>query len=527
MSERISGLKEPNSRPDIVLVNSPINDYKRIPKPDTEELPAFGLAHIATECEAAGFNVGVLDAETLALTPEETAKTLNEVNPKWVGINMLTPTYSLARRIVVNLREDIPVIAGAAHAKALPEKVLRDPLIGEKIKVISLEDGEFITRGLLENISPEDMEGVAYLDHHGDLIIKPYDTQNKWIPRNLDGLHFADRKFLPGDPFESQGRRETNIVGSRGCPFNCSFCAGAREMLMFGVRNRTPQNLINELAVLKEQDINSVRFIDDLFLANKKRMAGFFKNMIETGLNNHFVWDATGRVNTLSKLDDNTAEMMALSGCREIAIGIESASPRVLQLMDKSIDPDMVVETVSKLSKVGIRIKGYFILGYPSETKYEMGKTVEFMHNLRSLARNTIYDNPITPQGTVNMGQFRGSMFEFRPYPGTPIYNFITGKSEWPEEFRAPGREIPIYSEDDVINSFRPVYMDGLEERQKHNYTTDHPFTEAMPYEIQEMIADAMITQREDMEKHGEYLPGIRVKSNHGTVYSSREVESH
>lgn len=94
----ITGLKDENSRPDLILINSPINDYSQLNRPDTEQLPAFGLAYIATECESAGFNVGVLDVETLAMSPEDAARVLNEIRPKWVGINLLTPTYALAKR---------------------------------------------------------------------------------------------------------------------------------------------------------------------------------------------------------------------------------------------------------------------------------------------------------------------------------------------------------------------------------------------------------------------------------------------
>lgn len=519
----IAGLKEPEQRPDLILVNSPINDYTRIPKPDTEELPAFGLAHIATECEVAGFNVGVLDAETLAMTPEQTAKVINRVKPKWVGVNMLTPTFSLARRIVANIDSDIPVIAGAAHAKAMPEQVLRDPVIGKKIKAIALEDGEYIVRGILQNVEPQDMGGVAYIDHHDRFIQKPFDVENKWIPQNLDLLHFADRKFLPGDPFESQGKTETNSVCNRGCAFNCKFCAGARDMLMFGIRSRSIDNILSEMQMLREQGVNAIRYIDDLFLANKRKMAEFFNGMVNSKMNQDFVWDATGRVNTLSTMDNDLLSQMAVSGCREVSIGVESGSQRVLNLMDKSITPDMVRETVRKLSSVGIRVKGYFILGYPSEQVAEMDETVDFMHELRQLSRETAHANPLTPNGTKNTAQFRGSMFEFRPYPGTPVFNYLTGKTPWPNDYWQDQKLAMTFTEDELLLSFRPVFMDGLEVRQKHNFTTDHPFSEALPYQIQDFISSAMITQRQDINEHGEYLPDLR---SSGTVYRSKEVES-
>ncbi len=507
----ISGLKEPQQKADLILVNSPINDYTNINRPDTEELPAFGLAYIATECERVGYNVGVLDVETQALSPETAARILNEANPRWIGINLLTPTYSLAKRILKNVNPSIAVAVGAAHAKALPEKVLRDPDIGRKIKVLALEDGEYVMRGLLKDVEPRQMSGIAYIDEKtGEFVERRTDPDKLWIPWNIDELSYADRKFLPNDPFLSEGRTETNMVGSRGCPFNCRFCAGAREMMLFGVRNRTPQNMIGELEMLRDQSVNAVRFLDDLFLANRKRMEGFLTHMIQTGLNSDFVWDATGRANILSMLGTDIMNMIALSGCREISMGIESAVPRVLGVMDKKVTPEMVEESVAKLASVGIRTKGYFILGTPSETREEMEQTIAFMHRLRQVTRDAVARNPITPSGKTNNAQFRGSMFEFRPYPGTALYNYITGIESWPEGIWGNPQRSYMYSEEEILRGFQPVLLEGLEERQKHNYTTDLAFSDIKPSEIQGLIADAMTLQRRDMLALGEYLPGVK-----------------
>ena len=521
----ISGLQSPENRPDLLLVNSPINDYTNVVRPDTEQLPAFGLAHIATECERAGYNVGVVDAEAHALSPELAAQVINEVKPKFVGINMLTPTFPLAKRILTNLNRDIPVAAGGAHAKAMPERILRDVEIGGRIITLALEDGEYIMRGILDGVSPQSMGGVAFLKDNGDFVEVRHDVEDKWVPKDLDKMFFADRKFLPLDPFPSQGKLETNMVGSRGCPFNCRFCAGASDQLLFGVRNRTPNNLVAELSELQDQGINAVRFIDDLFLANKKRMTGFFTQMIETGLSSHYSWDATGRVNTLSKLDDEMLSLIARSGAREISIGAESAVPRILDIHDKSITPDMVTTTVAKLASVGIRTKAYFILGSPTETAEEMEQTVNFMHYLRRVARQAVAENPTTPSGGINTAQCRGSMFEFRPYPGTTLYDYVTGKLPWPNDNSLNGRIKYMYTEDEILHGFQPVLMEGLEERQKHNYTTSLPFSEVTPSEIQAMIANAMKVQRDEMIREGEYLPGIK-RASSGQALFSREVES-
>ncbi|MDO8498265.1 MAG: radical SAM protein [bacterium] len=498
----IWGLEETVQRPDLLLINSPLNDRLSSMGSDAEMLPPIGLAHIATECEAGGFTVGLIDPETSCLTPESTARLVNAINPRWVGINLLTPTYGLARRIVANLKPEILVVAGGAHAKALPEKTLRDPFIGRKLKIIALEDGEFIARGLLQGVPREEMRGVAYINQDGEFVISPSDFARRWVPMDLDLLHHANKKFLPQDPFYAEGRLETNISTSRGCCFNCAFCAGARESLLFGMRSRSIGSVLDELIELREQGISAVRFIDDLFLADKIKVRKFSEAMIDTGLAQDFVWDATGRANIIAGLDKQMCQLLALSGCREVAIGVESGSERILKIVRKKIKPEMVVDTVSKLAEVGIRTKGYFILGFPSETREEMQRTVYFMCQLRDIVQEVAISNPYTPLGKQNRARFRGSMFEFRPYPGTFIYKCLIGDQAWPSEICNYGFRPDIYSEDDILSSFNPVHIENLETRQHHNYGINAPLADGvLPYEIQDMISEAMQAQQADTKQ--------------------------
>ncbi|MFA6076469.1 MAG: radical SAM protein [Candidatus Paceibacterota bacterium] len=510
-SPLIYGLQRPNDKPDLILVNSPIRDYTDEERQETEQLPAIGLGYIATVCEKAGFNVGLLDVEVNGLSPEKAAEIINESNPRWVGVNMLTPTFPLAKRIIANINKGIQIEVGAAHSKALSEKILRDSEIGHKIDLIVLEDGELISKGLLEGKNPSEMGGVAYIDKSsGQYIEHRGDPEGKWIPKDLDALPYLNRKFFKNGIIKSEGRLEANIVGSRGCPFSCPFCAGAKEMLIFGIRQRSIENIVQEIKNLKEQGVTAIRFIDDLFLSSPARIKQFFKLMTEAGLNEHVVWDATGRANILSKLDKETLELMARSGAREISIGVESGSQRMLDLMNKGIKPEMVRSAIVNLASVGIRTKTYFMLGIPSETEEEAKESVAFMHELRNLARKTVAENPLTPTGKQNEAQSRGSMFIFRPYPGTPFSEQLQGKKEWPEG-TWKNSEQPLFTEEEILESFHPTTIKpGLEVRQKHSFSTTLQLGPLEPSKIQEMVDGAMLAQKEDMVIHGEYLPGIK-----------------
>jgi hypothetical protein len=80
---------------DLVLVNTPLRDYGSTPRIKHSTLPVLGLGYIATVAAEAGFNVGVLDAEANGMSFTEVADSINSINPRWVGFNLLAPTSSV------------------------------------------------------------------------------------------------------------------------------------------------------------------------------------------------------------------------------------------------------------------------------------------------------------------------------------------------------------------------------------------------------------------------------------------------
>src|ERR1700730_5914388 len=78
---------------DAIFVNTPLRDYCKKPRYNDFTLPVLGLGYIATVAADQGLNVGVLDGEALGLGFAEIAGEINRRNPRWVGFNLLAPTY--------------------------------------------------------------------------------------------------------------------------------------------------------------------------------------------------------------------------------------------------------------------------------------------------------------------------------------------------------------------------------------------------------------------------------------------------
>lgn len=397
---------EPGRPLDAVFINSPLKDYDESPRRNDFTLPVLGLGYLATCASKAGFNVGVLDAEALGLGVWKIANMTNEASPRWVGLDLLAPTYRNSVKILRQISPDIQVMLGGHQAKAMPNEILCDKLI-PRIDAMVLGEGEFRVQAVLEDAARrERLPHVFWRSSSGETKegkeVSPQEKSHYLAP-DIDRLPFIDRRFLVQDPFKAEdGRIEANLVGSRGCPYDCSFCGAAKSFNPdISIRTRSPDNIIAEMDQLaNEQSVTAFRFVDDLFLAQAPFMRRCLPRLIEAGVGDKWVWDATGRINVLSNEDEALLSLIKDAGCREIALGIESGSARMLKYIDKHIRPEMTLKAVKALTARGIHVKGYFILGFPTETEADMNSTIALVHQLWDSTEN-------------DTGRFRCPMREF------------------------------------------------------------------------------------------------------------------
>ena len=125
--------------------------------------------------------------------------------------------------------------------------------------------------------------------------------------------------------------------------------------------------------------------------------------MINSGLNKKINWVATARVDTL---DEELVKIMKQSGCSLLAIGFESGSQESLDKMNKKTTVEQNLNAAKLCKKYGIRILGYFLVGFPWETKQHLEAT-----------RKHIFD--------INADYIEISVIV--PYYKTPIYSQIYG----------------------------------------------------------------------------------------------------
>ncbi|WP_433270783.1 B12-binding domain-containing radical SAM protein [Actinosynnema sp. CS-041913] len=438
---------------DALLVNAPLRDYAERPRVNDFTLPVLGMAYLATYAAAQGFNVGVLDAEAHGLRIDHTADIVNHAAPRWVGFNLLAPTYSVSARIAAALDPAIKVMLGGHQARAMPEHILADPRMS-RCAALVVGEGETRVAALLhDHRARTDLPQVMWLDpvRRTPVAGSAPGTAHHLAP-DIDALPFVDRRYLAQDPHHEADRWEANMVGARGCPYNCSFCGAAVSANPdVSIRTRRPDNIIAEMRQLRDGGVTAFRFVDDLFLGAKRVIDRMMTAFTAEHVGDWAVWDATGRINVLHRASDATLDTLASNGLREVALGIESGSDRMLTLIDKRIDSAMTRQVVRRLTERGINVKGYFILGFPTETQHEVDTTVHLVHELWNLADRL-------------PGHFRASVFEYRPYPGTPDWHRLIATGRYTAD------QLLDYTAVDLTDN---GVDESMRERDEFNFSTN------------------------------------------------------
>jgi anaerobic magnesium-protoporphyrin IX monomethyl ester cyclase len=450
MTKIVHGLDE--SLPaDALFINVPLWNYDVIPREDYEVLPPLGIGYLATYAQFKGFNVGVIDAEAQGLGFSEIIEAVKKCEPRFVGINVLTPVRPVALKLIALLPQDITLLIGAMHSTALPQDTVTEFSEIHPKTILFVSEAEIAVTKIISGKKPEDVPGVCWIE----------DNQYRFTPGSLiidklDEVPFLDRKFLPNDPHVDRrtGMVESIILSSRGCPFTCTYCAGSRKTLGTPIRKVSAYFVAQEIAQLQEKyGVKAIRFIDDLMIISERRVRSIMDELDRLGV--HVMWDATGRADIMSRFSSEFYDYMVDHGLHEVAIGIESGAERIRKQIHKQVDETQIWTTVQELIKRNVMVKGYLIVGLPSETAEETAQTFDLARRLMQFGN----------------GMFRASIFLFRPYPGT---------EEW-------ARLIELgWTQKQLLQ----METGGIGERAKHTVTTNHQYAELDPILLNQMITN-------------------------------------
>jgi radical SAM superfamily enzyme YgiQ (UPF0313 family) len=360
--------------------------------------PPLGLAYLASTLEKDGHSVKIIDALALGTSLSSIEHEVKKDKPSIVGVTSTTPTIRDALMTVEAVKRACPnavTVIGGPHVTFLPLETLKKC---SQLDIVCVGEGENTIHELAQAVEDKaalsNVRGIVYRSGNHIAEAPPQPLIN-----DLDSLPFPARHLLPMSRYTVLGKKATigHVITSRGCPFNCIFCASS---LLFGrkFRARSPRNVIDEIEqVVSDYSPDTLEFTDDLFTLDHKRVEAICDEMKTRGLD--VPWACSSRVDTISR---ELLHKMKEAGCTFIYFGVESGSQRTLNQMRKGITIAKVEDAVKWAKKVGIETLASFIIGWPNETVDDIENTLTFARRL-----GTDY-----------------AQFSFAtPYPGTELYN--------------------------------------------------------------------------------------------------------
>lgn len=310
----------------------------------------LGLGYLAAVLERENHSVSITDLNEVSTIPDADV----------YGITSVSASYPDAKRIALNLKERGKVVIGGIHPSLYPEQVFQDT----KCDYVVVGEGENVINSIVLGQHPTGIVDAGYIK----------DINTLPLPARHLFSNIVDYSGIHG---QEVGVGATTLISSRGCPYSCAFCTKIPQTSI--VRYHSPERMVMEMKTVTEQyDVTHFRFVDDIFTLNRERVARFCN--LKRREREHATWICITRAD---KLDRELLNDMCYAGCKEIHIGVESGSQRVLDLMNKNIPVSTLIKTITRIKEANIRVKIYLIYGYPGETEDDREKTMMFMKKAR------------------------------------------------------------------------------------------------------------------------------------------------
>lgn len=208
------------------------------------------------------------------------------------------------------------------------------------------------------------------------------------VHRNAQAPRIADPDAIPRPSYDGLDFKKYvghNILGSRGCPYPCTFCSIA-PVWDHKTCSRSNENIIAEMREMREKyGVRQFLFQDEFFASGPQRLKDFSARLMKEDMG--VSWKSFARVDMV---DEETLGLMADSGCVEVRFGIESGSDKILSLTRKGFTADAALKTVSTAKKIVKGVDAFYVWGFHYETMDDFSESVFQMITFRGMGVNIL-----------------------------------------------------------------------------------------------------------------------------------------
>lgn len=374
----------PRARPTRILL---LKAYQ--PLRDKTDSPPLGLLYLTTALRRRfgdAVDVRVIDLKLGCRTPDWLAERLDELAPDVVGVSALNceadASHAIATLVKAWNPATLTVLGGPyAHRRAA--------------EILAASDFDWVFGGESDRSFPEalerrlagrelgaDVPGFSYRAHSGVHVSTTQDAIG-----DLDGLGFPAWDLVDFDAYAAsnnmagvlRGRRYATIFTSRGCPYLCNYCHD-----IFGKRFlwRSAEHVLEEIELLRTRyGVDELQVVDDIFNLNKPRLRAIMSEAERRWGGS--IWFSFPNGVRADIMDEEIVEALHRGGTYYVAIAIETVTDRLQVLIDKNLDVERARRVIGHCADRGMITRGFFMVGFPTETPEEIRSTLDFAFESR------------------------------------------------------------------------------------------------------------------------------------------------
>jgi hypothetical protein len=220
-----------------------------------------------------------------------------------------------------------------------------------------------------------------------------------------------------------------SIEGGRSCPFQCSFCS---ETIQWGDYRMKNRGTLAQQMMGMARDYRKPRFFMGDSLVNP-----YINALSEQLLELPVTLQLDGYLRADKAVTSpERVEMWSRAGLYRARLGLETAAPHMLEIMDKRTTPETMLSVLRNLTDHGVRTTTYWVVGFPGETEQDFEQTLEFVRE----AHPFIYELEAHPYYYYPYGQVASRLFETVPLYPDEVTSLIKFKT-WDVAGASPDRE--------------------------------------------------------------------------------------
>jgi anaerobic magnesium-protoporphyrin IX monomethyl ester cyclase len=297
-------------------------------------------------------------------------------------------TDQLTLEMLRESRGDVPFVFLGTVPSEVPARFLSDEHTfvarGEPEQTLV----EFLA-AMREGRSFEDILGLSYLAG-GE---KRHNAMRP-VMKDIDAMPFPARRLIEKWKMKYYNpkigiRPFTVVLASRGCSYRCKYCVPCSSSFAMEheyknylgrkppVRQRSPENILAEIHMLRDEGYRAISFMDDQFVWGEQRALDIAEGL--KGLD--MEWGCLARAD---RLTEPVVRAFAASGCRYIDVGVESFNQAILDDIKKDMKVETVYRAVDLLKKHRITCKVNMLIGAsPLETEETIRESIAIIRKIR------------------------------------------------------------------------------------------------------------------------------------------------